>query len=245
MKMLTKLNIYSESKFLTSLLGGFFCVGLFGVPSLAHAAKQPCADNFEVFANTQVQTIEMNGICSFSVHPRNSEQLLYRDFLFDTEGLVMIFDSYGQGSESETTAAREFHFFPRIQPMTYAYNAETRRLNITMPNGKIFSIDAVKSILMDVSGTQTKLNYDITPASRGGLEIQGNDGLFMDGGYARGHSPSQNSKDKIIFKDRFGNDCRLANGDVYNYDGDGDTMFKFNDDELADYLKSECPQLKP
>jgi YD repeat-containing protein len=207
-------------------------------------AQQPCPDKFEVFDNTQIQTIEADGVCMVSIHPRNSENLLYRDFLFDSAGLFMIFDSYGQGPESQTTAAREYLFFPRQQALSYRYNAEAKRVEVTAPNGKVFSFDSVKSILREVSGTTLDLNYEVIPANRGGVEIVKNDGLFMDGGFTRGQGASQNPKGKVTFKDPQQKSCGLVNWDVYKYDSDQDATFRFSDGQLKEFLAARCPQLK-
>jgi hypothetical protein len=239
------MKLFIDKTFLAVFMLG--CLGTsksYASPFTAVIQSQPCADNFEVFDNTQIQTMESDGVCYFSIHPRNSEHLLYRDFLFDSDGLAMVFDSYGEGSESQTTAAREFLFFPRNQMMKYEYDAQAKRLMIHTPSGKVFGFNSMKSILTDISGTQSSINYEITPANRGGLEIVANDGLYMDGGFARGHSPSQNSKDKVIFKDREGHSCTLANGDIYSYDSDGDTKIKYNDVQLKTYLSGQCSQLK-
>src|SRR5687768_2155584 len=54
-----------------------------------------------------------DGECWVSLHPRNGYvDLKYRDYLLSSSGLLLVFNSYGHGPESETTGAREFYFFP-------------------------------------------------------------------------------------------------------------------------------------
>lgn len=208
------------------------------------ATAQTCNEGVQTFDNTQLQTQKVDGSCYLSVHPRIISDLLYRDFLFDDRGLFMLFDSYGQGPESQTTAAREFLFFPRKTNLSYTYQAETKRVLVTSPSGKVFTFDAVKSVLLSVSGTTLNLTYDVVPERRGGMEVVTTDNLYLEGGYKRGQAPSQNPKNKIYFVDAAKNSCQVYNGDVYEYDSDQDSTFRFNDAELKSFLSSRCPKLK-
>jgi hypothetical protein len=236
------LNTKGGSRMKSALLTALALITFFSSQNLF--ALQSCEDNFEVFDNTQVQTMESGGVCYMSVHPRNVDRLIYRDFLFDSVGLLMIFDSYGQGSDSETTAARNYHFFPRQKALSYRYVPETKRLEVTSPSGKVIGFNTVKSILTDISGAKVDLSYEVNPAFRGGVEITANDSVFMDGGFQRGQSPSQNPKGKIHFRDASNKSCQLVNADVYRYTEDKDAIFKFNDSELKSFLSTRCPQLR-
>ena len=79
--------------------------------------------------------------------------------------------------------------------------------------------------------------------SRIGLAVS-NDGLLLDGGFTVGQSPSQNPKRKLTFRDTRGQECQLANGDVYRYDTDGDVFFRYDDAQLKSYMQSRCSNLK-
>jgi hypothetical protein len=225
------------------LLSTFVALGFL---SSAHAASAACTDKHEILNNTQVQRVNGQNGCFLTVHPRDAFQtLIYRDFLFDEDGLFMIFNSYGPGDESRTTAAREFRFFPRGKAdLSYSYDAATQRLNVTTPSGKVFVFNTQKTILVSVSGSQIAQDYSVNPNNRGGIEFTKNDGLMLDGGFKIGSSPSQNSKNKIVFKDADARQCQLANGDVYRYTVDDDVIFRYDDAQLKSVLNNKCPNLQ-
>ncbi len=210
------------------------------------AAPTSCQDNYEVFDNTQVQTIGYESACYVSIHPRNSYvDLIYRDFLFDNYGFFVVFNSYGPGPESQTTAAREYSFFPRVKStLEYNYDASTKTLNVIDASGKVFSFNTEKSVLIGISGTKVTQDYAVNPNNNGGIEVVNNDGLYLDGGFKVGSSPSQRPSNKATFKDAAGNQCALVNSDVYRYSPDGDPIFKFNDAQLRAFLKKRCQNIQ-
>ncbi len=216
-----------------------------GFLSSAHAASAACTEKYEIFNGTQVQVIDGQYTCYLTIHPRDAFQtLIYRDFLFDDDGLFMVFNSYGPGDESKTTAAREFRFFPRGQGnLSYSHDPATQRLSVTTPSGKVFVFDSQKAVLISVSGSQITQDYSVNPNNRGGIEFAKNDGLMLDGGFTIGKSPSQSSKGKIVFKDADARQCQLANGDVYRYTLDDDVIFRYDDAQLKSVLNSKCPHL--
>lgn len=210
------------------------------------AAPSYCVEKYEVFDNTQVQMNPSGNDCFVSVHSRDSYvDLIYKDFLLASSGLFLIFNSYGAGNESDTTAAREFHFFPRTKAaLEYRYDATSNQILVTTTSGKIFVFDAAKAVLVRISGTSITQDYDITPTNKGGIEIVQNDGLFMDGGFKIGQSPSQNPKNKVTFRDSRGNHCQLVNSDIYRYTADNDAILKYNDGQLKSFLAQRCPQIR-
>jgi hypothetical protein len=227
---------------ISSLLSSFAFAAGFGVDLNLPAN---CPEKYEVFDKTQVQMTPGSVSCYVTVHPRDSYiDLIYRDFLFDGQGLFMVFNSYGPGPESQTTAAREFYFFPRDKAVLgYQYDAATKQLAVTNTNGKVFVFDTNKAVLVSISGSTIKQDYEIKPDNGGGIEITANDGLLMDGGFQMGQSPSQDPKDKLTFKDPRGNSCEMKNSEIYRYTSDSDVIFKYTDVQLNAFLKKRCPNL--
>lgn len=215
--------------------------------SYVFAASSPtsCADKYENLDNTSVQTIAGNSGCFISVNPRNTVNLTYRDFLFDDDGLFMIFNSFGPGPESETTGAREIYFFPRnVKPLSYEYSPADKLLAVTTPSGKVFTFNTEKAILVSISGTNFTQDYNVVKGNNGGIQITQNDGFYLDLGFTLGQSPSQNPNRKITFKDTANRTCQVKNSGVFKYTADSDVVFKYNDAQLKTYLKTSCPQLK-
>lgn len=213
--------------------------------ALKVSAAPNCLDKYEVLDNTTVQSIPGSKGCYITINPRYTQDMTYRSFLFDTEGLFMIFTSLGRGPESETTGAREFYFFPRRQgSLIYNYDPILKRLSLTTPNGKVFVFNTEKAILIGISDTTFTMDYEINGNNRGGVEITRNKGLYLDVGYQLGQSPSQNSKRKIHFRDSQNHTCTVLNADVFSYSPDRDVDFKFNDVQLSRFITRKCPNLK-
>lgn len=208
-------------------------------------AAPNCADKYEVFDNTTVQAVPGTTNCFITVTPRNIYDLTYRDFLFDDDGLFMIFNSLGQGPESETTGAREFYLFPRgVKPLSYDYDGANKRLAVTTPSGKIFTFNTEKAILVSITDTTFTQDYNVVKGNNGGIEITKNNNFFLDLGFTLGQSPSQNPSRKITFKDTRGNTCQVKNSQIFKYTVDSDVIFKYNDAQLKTFLQTSCPKLK-
>lgn len=218
---------------------------LLGVSTQVHATTATCADKYEALDNTMIQSIPGSKGCLVTVSPRNSNGMVYRSFLFDSEGLFMVFNSLGNGPDDQDTGAREYFMFPRLQNVvTYSYEPSTKRLSVTAPSGKVFLFNTEKSILVGISDTKFTMDYDVTRTNKGGVEITQNNGLYLDVGYQAGQSPSQNPKRKITFRDASNNGCSVTNADVFSYSTDGDVKLKYDDANLKRFLVRKCPNLK-
>lgn len=212
--------------------------------SMASAAPA-CVDKSEILDNTVVQLFQGRKNCFLIVNSRDNYKMIYRDFLFNGQGLFMIFDSFGPGDESTMTAAREFYLFPRLENkgLSYKYDAASKTIAVTTPFGKVFTFDTQKTVLKGISGSEFTMDHTVKPDRRGGLEFTKNDGLFLDIGYKVGQSPSQNPKNKVVFKDSKHRSCVVTNSDVFNYTPEQDAILKFTDAQLKTFLKSTCPSL--
>lgn len=209
-------------------------------------AASNCFDKFEVFDNTSVQMLPNKTGCFVTVNPTTPQGLVYRSFLFDDAGLFMIFDSLGNGPESEATGAREFYFFPRkTNEVTYHYDSPSQILRVKTPSGKVFVFNTKKAILVSASNSTLAIDYEVNGKNNGGLEFIKNDGFYLDLGYKIGQSPSQDPKRKVSFKDTNKNSCVVKNSDIFNYTLDQDVIFKYQDAQLLEFLKTTCPNIKP
>nr|BFD63045.1 hypothetical protein BdHM001_17260 [Bdellovibrio sp. HM001] len=229
------------------LLGTIFFVStLWTFQASAQEQAAVCQDAVERRGSIQMQMIPSadGNNCFISVHNRKAQGLLYRDYLFTADGELMIFNSFGPGDESQTTGAREFFMFPRVQVTpTYEWNDETRRLIITTVNGNKAYFDYEDAELVGMSGATIRRATDIHPSNRGGIEILNYQGLLLDGGFKMGSAPTGNSRAYSTFTDRNGKTCRLQNYELFKYTSDGDVIFKHSDKGLQSLLKSRCPQL--
>lgn len=197
---------------------------------------------------TQIQQIWSEGSqsCFFSVYPLDAYyDLVYRDHLFTSEGMFMVFNSYGQGPESETTGAREFFFLPRPQTQfVFNWNFDAKELEVTHVSGDKFIFDSRKARLKSISRAQVTVADEVNKLNKGGIEINQYQGLLLDGGFKIGSAPTSVSSGTSVFKDGVGSQCSVKNHEVFKYTSDGDVIFKYSDNTLPGFLQKRCPKLK-
>lgn len=229
-------------------IASFMFVGMWTLSSsaLANESEAFCQDRVERRGSIQVQQIASrnNTICYVSVRNFKATGLFYRDYMFTSDGELMVFNSLGPGSESETTGAREFFMFPRVSSIpTFEWNDENRRLIITTVNGNRASFDYEDAELVEMSGATIKRSAEIRPDNKGGVEILNYQGLLLDVGFKLGSAPSQNSRALSKLIDINGKTCQIQNDEIFKYSEDQDVYLRYSDQGLKTFLKKRCPQL--
>lgn len=213
-------------------------------------AQDPASCPYLVERNegTQIQQLwsEDTQSCFFSVAPLNSYvDLIYRDHLFTSDGLFMVFNSYGKGPDAETTGAREFYMFPRpLNKFSYEWVNDTQELIVTHVTGEKFIFDARKARLRSMTKAKVVVADYVEKTNRGGVEISDYQGLILDGGFQMGRPPTANSGGTSVLKDINGKTCAVKNSEIFKYTTGGDVILKYSDATLPAFLKKRCPSLK-
>lgn len=186
-----------------------------------------------------------NGWCFISLHPFwNTPNLVYRDYLISNNGLLMVFNSYGPEQNSTSTGAREFYFFPRLNAdlnISFDENDSSQPVTVTLSNGKNVFFSPKTAEISGLENGQMKLDSKISPKNAGGLEILKYDGLWLDAGFALGHSPAENSSEKAKFTDALGKTCLVLKSDIFVPSNNNNPK---SDKEISALIKAKCPQLK-
>lgn len=227
-----------------------FLIGLLMISGLAQAADPAnCPDRVEVQDNTQIQLLwsPFTETCFLSLVPYDAYiDLLYRDYLFITDGLFMVFNSYGAGNDESTlTGAREFYMFPRPNPeLSYRWIPDLKQLEVTHVTGDKFLFDTRKARLLSITRAQVTVADEVLPDNKGGVEISNFQGLLLDVGFKKGSAASGNPNGTAVMKDGVGNTCSVKNNEIFVYNSTGDNAVKFTDKELNTFLKKRCPRLK-
>ncbi len=210
------------------------------------ANAQTCNDTVERRANIQLQVLysPASGSCFLSISPFKNSTLVYRNYLMTDEGLLMVFNSFGDGEEMDNTAAREFYFFPRVQANpTHVWNDLDRRLEVTHTNGDVFYFDYDSADIFRLGRGQVFVAPEIRKENKGGVEILEYQGLVLDVGFTVGHSPSAVAAGAVAFIDHKQQSCGLKVREVFIETGSQDMRFKYSDVDLVPFLKNRCPQL--
>ncbi len=202
-----------------------------------------CNETHQVVGKAEFQIIKSGTKCWYSVGPEDQQDLIYRQFMFDSSGYFMVFSSYGNGPESTSTGAREFYLFPRSQAV--AANVKADGVAFTLANGlsAVYSADFARWV--DAVGADIWESPDVVEGDKGGFKIRINKGLQLDFGFKMGGAPSGNRKGNAEFRDALGNSCPVRNAEVMIWDANDDTTLRFATDQaLRNFLNARCPTLK-
>ncbi|WP_413578721.1 hypothetical protein ACLVWU_09325 [Bdellovibrio sp. HCB290] len=222
---------------------------LFAMPVFASTQaqdSQTCQDRVERGGTIQVQMRPTSkGDCFISINNFKLNTMFYRAYLFANDGNMMVFNSFGSGSVSETTGAREFYFFPhRYKNPTFAWNEEQRHLTVTSTAGDEYYFDYDTAQLKGMNKAEIQVTSEISKTNKGGVEITKYQGLVFDAGFKMGSAPTGAPRNKGTFTDENGKTCTLNIGDIFSYSEEGDPYVKYSDKNLAAFLKKKCPKLK-
>lgn len=185
-----------------------------------------------------------DGTCFVSIGPMSTTNLIYRAYSIFSDGLLMVFSSYGDGEDSNPnlTSAREFRFFPRRGVQTLRMGAGS--VQVVMADGGVIDIDPATAQIRSLDRGSVTVSPRIDPAERGGVEITSYAGLMLDGGFRMGESPAGRPESDATFRDAQGHTCTVKNKELFTY-ANGDHDFKFTDAQLKAYLAQRCPAINP
>ncbi len=181
--------------------------------------------------------------CMLSVDPAEVSTFVYRSFLVTSDGILMVFNSYGEGNDSLFTGAREFYFFPRTSVPDGKVSGNILSVKAANPKA-IFYFDTRTDKLVKMANGEIVEDPQVNANNNGGVEIKSFKGLMLDVGFALGHDPAMDRNRNVSFRDEAGQVCTLKATDVFRYPS-GDVKFAFPTDAgLKIYLAKKCPHLK-
>lgn len=199
-----------------------------------------CQNSFEKVVNTQIQQqyFSKSNECWMSVKSADNISMLYRSFLFTENGLLMVFNSYGDGDVAKDTGAREYYLFPRLLHPSYKISSDNLSLNLS--NNKMLIFNAQNASPQFFDGVDFDLDPKVSPDNNGGFEIKKYNGVYIDVGFSLGRSPSSHQQNYSVIKDSNNKTCTVKNIEIFKYSGSGDTELKFkNDKDFKVFLKKD------
>jgi len=187
-----------------------------------------------------------SGKCYISISSMLSTNLIYRSYGFFSDGLLMVFNSYGDGEDNNPnlTSAREFYFFPRRTPMALEMDHAAGTVSVVMGDGGRVTIDPATSQIGSLERGSVLVSPRIDPADRGGVEITSYAGLMLDAGFRMGESPSGRPNADSTFRDAQGHLCTVKNNELFDY-VNGQHTLKRTDAQLSAWLRTRCPNITP
>ena len=187
-----------------------------------------------------------SGKCFVSIGSMSTTHLIYRGYTFFSDGLMMVFNSYGDGEDNNPnlTSAREFFFFPRVGALALEMDKTAGTVTVVMSDGGRVGFDPATAQIKSLDRGSVTVSPRIDPVDRGGVEIPSYTGLVLDAGFRMGESPSGRPDANATFRDAQGHLCTVKNRELFAY-ADGDHELKFSDAQLSTWLKTRCPTLAP
>jgi len=187
-----------------------------------------------------------SGKCYVSIQPTNTRGLVYRAYSIFSDGLIMVFSSYGDGQDSNPnlTSAREYFFFPRRAPLELRMDEAGGAVSVRMTDGGVFHFEPATAQLSSLERGSLTVSPRVDPSERGGVEITSYAGLVLDAGFRMGESPSGRPESDSTFRDAQGHLCTIKNRELFNY-ANGDHEMKFTDAQLSTWLATRCPAITP
>ena len=227
----------------TNLIRGLLSVMVLSFTTTAVAV---CDDLLEGHGALQIdrQYFADTNWCVVSVHPRDAfETLVYRDYSVTNDGLLMVFNSYGPGPDAEKTGAREYYFFPRAHADVALKTIadDTSDIQVQLSSGKWLSFSPATADISNIQDGAFSRDPNISPDNQGGIEIKSYDGIYLDAGFALGHSPVEDQNGTSTFHDSLGQSCQVSNQKVF-VTANENTVPR-SDSEISKYLKAQCPKL--
>lgn len=208
----------------------------------------PCPEKSEVSKQVQVQTYYYKKlkICYISIDPMEATNLIYRSYMFGTDGMFMVFNSFGPGGPLSDTGARVFYFFPRFSHPSFQV-LPNGVVEVSSASGLPFQFDPKTARVKQIAGSRFLEDNEVKPSNNGGLEILSHPALILDLGFMIGESPKIMPQRQSTFRDGRGNTCVVSNKDLFIYrknDPSWDYPFRYKTDaSLKMFLDKRCPQL--
>jgi len=183
-----------------------------------------------------------DGSCWHLTGASDRWNLIYRDFIFDDQGFVLVFSSYGEGDENRSAGAREYIYFPRRNPMEFV--TDSRGIQVRFTNGVTAFHSADDGSWRNVIGGSIEESRKIYPGDNGGWKLTPHSGVLVDFGFKFGGGPSADKKGRAQFSDLNGLVCEMDNKEFLYWDRRSAPHMKFPSDEnMRAFLVERCPHL--
>ena len=172
------------------------------------------------YSNIQVSQSISGELCFLSIHPRDAfETLIYRDYLFSSDGLLMVFNSLKPDEGPQSAGTREFYFFQEAFRGFQWVVTEDELILTGLADLKIHFSLATAQILK-IENATIRLDPKVNPNNAGGFEILSSPWTFLDTGFFFGNTASSQPNRLSTLKNKDQVTCRLRNRSLFDYMGD-------------------------
>ena len=214
------------------------------IPNLQ--ANEKCPYIIKKVANIQLQQDwwEESKTCFIGISPANIIGLRYRSYFIDNSGFFMVFNSYGDGNESETAGSRSFFVLPQVHTYPEFSFTNNNDVIIKMVSGHELRVSGKDFSIVSLSHSKIT-EKPLSPNNQGGVEFKLDQGFWFDAGFRLGGTKFDNPSNKTKIQSAQSTKiCSLKNSSFLNYDSDNDFKLKYTGPALVKFLQTKCPQLQ-
>lgn len=180
-------------------------------------------------------------VCFISIHPMSAIDLKYRDYYFNNQGLFLVFNSYGEGSDASSTGARVFYTLPVVNDYPDFSIEANGDVVIKTSSGHLVAFDSKKLAIKSFApGFVTE--KPLSSGNKGGVEIRLTEGVWFDSGFRMGGMANERPSGSTIINGSVAGQCTVKNSEIFDYSND--IVPKYAGTNLTSFLKKRCPQLK-
>lgn len=183
-----------------------------------------------------------NKKCWLSISPMDNNDFVYRSYVMNSDGTFLVFNSIDKETYGVSDGARSFMFFPR-NAMPSVENLDESLMAQTSNQKMRIHFSHKENAILAFDGANFQLDPKIHPYNNGGLEIQANQTIVLDGGWRNYGDPFAIADRSSYFIDPMQNICEVKNSEIFEYKSDTNKVFKFNDTQLYDFLQKRCLHL--
>jgi hypothetical protein len=206
--------------------------------------KEECTDFAKNLGSFRYHRfLDRENKCWLSALPTRVTNLVYRSYLYTSEGYLMVFNSIDKEEYGVSDGARSFLFFPRNEIPTAADIGDLVYFK-SGTKGVELILDTQEARIVGMVGGTVKEDRKVYPGNNGGVEFSNVQALILDGGWKAYGDPFGEMNRQSTFIDPKGNRCVVRNREVFKLDSDEDPRFRFTDVQLKTFLANRCPKLE-
>lgn len=171
------------------------------------------------------------------------KDLIYRSYMFTSKGLVMVFNSFGEGPDNTNAGASEFYLFPVSAQV--GYQIVDDQIMVTLADGRVVEVEDKWAEPRSITGLDIEIDPKVHPENQGGVSILAQDqGLRLEAGFRLGMSPTWFLDRPSDLVDSRNQRCRIKNSEFFKR-VNGDTALRYpTTAELRRFVSRRCSQLR-
>lgn len=155
--------------------------------------------------------------CIVQATPLDKNGLVYREYVFDERGRMMIFNSADAGAFETSTSQRTYYLLPTVSTPKFEMSGD--HVVVTMANGSRAYFNRTEGIIESFSAdivVQEKPIFDLAPG--GNFEVIHYGGVLLDSGWAIGDRSTRDPSGESQFYIKGTALCSVTNSKLFQYE---------------------------